>query len=515
MRSLFAVLAMPALLCAQATPAARNAAAAPSPAVATRPAPEKHAPGTPADDAVPLRPGTHRLAAYATIDGATLRLPYVLYLPEDFTPQSKLPVVVFLHGGGECGTDLDAIFLHGIPRELQRAERPHLRKNFPMIVVAPQCPPRGERWTDSRMPRYVHALLDSLLARLPHDSDRVSCTGLSMGGDGTWRAAFERPERFAAIAPISARAHRLEDVRALKDVHVLAYCGTDDGDRVSGSHAMAAALRRVGGDATTVEIPGGHAVWEPVYQDPRFYDWLISRRKSVPGAAAPTFADAAPLKPGFHKRSIFIELAGQKFDLACSVYIPAGYRPGAKLPTLLFLADDLQTGIERDGMVHYGPAAEVVRGELRDFGFVTLCPQLLPAITRWDNPAVLEALAKAVASAETTLPIDGKRLYVAGANLGARGATMLSQRSPGKYNSAIALLTHPRTALNDLRGEWIKSQRVMVVATTPFDEGRVQQITAFLEGAAPGSNYTVFSSQPGAQRPFASDKLYQWLLQQR
>lgn len=475
------------------------------------------APNTLADDPIPLLPGTHRLAAYITVNGATLRIPYVLFIPETFTPREKPPVILFLHGAGERGTDLDAIFIHGVQHEIGRADRPDLGRNFPFIVISPQCPPRGQRWDDSTMPRYVDALLDRILSQVPHDADRISCTGLSMGGQGAWRAVFFNPDRYAAIVPISASAWHVEEAgEKLKKVHTLAFCGTNDRDRVSGSHAMAEAIHNAGGDARCIELPGGHMIWGPVYQDPRLYEWLLMQRRSHPGATTPpAFSNSMPLRPGFHQRCIPIELGGQSFTLDCAVYLPADYRAGSKYPALLFLADDLQMGTDKDGMILHGPAAGIARGDLKaPRDFVILCPQLLPAIAKWSDPTVLAALEKSLAAAEQTLPIDPQRLYVAGANLGARGATMLSHRSPGKYLGEVAVLTNPRTALSDLRGDWMKKQPVMIVATTPLDDGRVQQINAFLAGAASGSNYTVLPATAGVlPDPFASSNIYQWLLQ--
>ena len=91
---------------------------------------------------------------------------------------------------GESGDDLSLVKTHGPPKIVET------RRDFPFIVVSPQCPRRG--WNADA----VNALLDEVLAKYRVDADRVYLTGLSMGGYGTWHLAAIHPERFAAIAPI-------------------------------------------------------------------------------------------------------------------------------------------------------------------------------------------------------------------------------------------------------------------------------------------------------------------------
>ena len=139
---------------------------------------------------MPQKPGTHRLACTVRVDGKPLKLPYVLFLPDGYKAKGpKTPVLLFLHGLGETGTDLDAIFYHGPNFELEKQGNTKFRKEFPMIVISPQCPPRGQRWDRGNMDQYINALLDQILPQLNVDLDRVYATGLSMGGLGTRRVA--------------------------------------------------------------------------------------------------------------------------------------------------------------------------------------------------------------------------------------------------------------------------------------------------------------------------------------
>src|SRR6185312_8308672 len=118
-------------------------------------------------------------------------LKYLIYQPADYDKQDKWPLLLFLHGAGERGDDLELVKKHGPPKLAAEG------KDFPFIVVSPQCP--KDRWWE---PIELVALLDDIGSKYKVDADRIYVTGLSMGGFGTWRLAFYAPDRFAAIAPI-------------------------------------------------------------------------------------------------------------------------------------------------------------------------------------------------------------------------------------------------------------------------------------------------------------------------
>src|SRR3954469_24984435 len=122
-----------------------------------------------------------------------VRLNYLLFLPEGYSNDSdkKWPLMLFLHGAGERGSDVNKVKVHGPPRIVEK------RKDFPFIVVSPQCP--ADSWWRTFE---LNALLDEIQSQYKVDPDRVYLTGLSMGGFGTWELATQYPQRFAAIAPI-------------------------------------------------------------------------------------------------------------------------------------------------------------------------------------------------------------------------------------------------------------------------------------------------------------------------
>lgn len=205
------------------------------------------------------------------------RLAYLFHLPQGPPPggEAGFPLVLFLHGAGERGADLELVKRQALPRVVERDG------GFPFAVAAPQCP-EGGAWY--RYPRTLAALLDHLLATWPLDPSRVYLTGNSMGGYGTWGLAARYPRRFAAIAPVCGGGLRTEGfpgkVKALRAVPVWAFHGAlDEVVRPEESVRLVDALRAAGGDARLSLYPDlGHDSWTRAYDDPALYAWLLSHR---------------------------------------------------------------------------------------------------------------------------------------------------------------------------------------------------------------------------------------------
>jgi predicted peptidase len=196
---------------------------------------------------------------------------YLLYLPRAYTADTsqRWPLLLFLHGSGERGDDLARVKAHGPPKRLDR------RDDFPFVVVSPQCP-EDQRWQADALA----ALLDDVTRRLRIDPDRVSVTGLSMGGRGTWDLAMSYPERFAAIVPVCGGALPDRACR-LKDVPVKAFHGAKDPVvPISESEAVVAAVKACGGSAELVVYPdAGHDSWTETYADESLWEWLLGQRR--------------------------------------------------------------------------------------------------------------------------------------------------------------------------------------------------------------------------------------------
>jgi predicted peptidase len=199
----------------------------------------------------------------------------LLYLPKDYgisKAESKLwPLILFLHGMGERGSNLELVKKHGIARIVD--EHP----NFPFIAVSPQCP--IDSWWGSQI-EVLKPLLDSILAEYAVDADRVYLTGLSMGGYGAWAMGIAHPEMFAAVVPVCGGGEP-EKVCALKNVPVWTFHGDADMVvKISESVQMVEALQACGGDVQFTVYPGvAHDSWTQTYSNPDLYTWLLSHAR--------------------------------------------------------------------------------------------------------------------------------------------------------------------------------------------------------------------------------------------
>jgi predicted peptidase len=198
---------------------------------------------------------------------------YLLYLPPGYTgqPDKKWPVVFFLHGAGERGSNLELVKVHGLPQEIQQG------RDFPFIVVAPQCP-LEQRW-EAQLEK-----LDKLYAEILADyrvrPERVYLTGLSMGGQGTWFWSLAHPQRFAAIAPVCGRSFP-DRAAEIKNLPVWVFHGAKDAVvPFEESSSMVEALQKSGSKVKfTVYPEAEHDSWGETYANPELYDWLLSHSR--------------------------------------------------------------------------------------------------------------------------------------------------------------------------------------------------------------------------------------------
>ncbi|AVH65005.1 phospholipase [Nostoc sp. 'Peltigera membranacea cyanobiont' 213] len=198
---------------------------------------------------------------------------YLLFLPDGLHPdgdrneiqQALLPTILFLHGAGQRGSDLDDVRKHGVAKVVEQ------QSDFPFIVISPQCP-RREYWNIERL----STLLDEVIASCAVDPDRVYLTGLSMGGYGTWHLAAAQPERFAAIAPICGGGNP-QAAGKLKNLPVWAFHGAKDNVvPLSESEIMVSALKVHDGNVKfTVYPEANHDSWTQTYNNPELYEWFL------------------------------------------------------------------------------------------------------------------------------------------------------------------------------------------------------------------------------------------------
>lgn len=223
---------------------------------------------------------------------------YRILYPVDFDKSKKYPLILFLHGSGERGNDNEAQLRNGVDF-FATAEN---RKNFPAIVIVPQCPAedywssvertldeKGNRkfnFSEELEPTPIMNLLIDLLEEYRVkpwiDLDRLYVGGLSMGGMGTFELLALKPDWFAASFPICGGGDPESAVKYAGKTSLWIFHGeVDDVIPVVRSIEMADAINKAGGDARLTIYPGvGHASWINAFKEPELLPWLFSKKKS-------------------------------------------------------------------------------------------------------------------------------------------------------------------------------------------------------------------------------------------
>lgn len=214
---------------------------------------------------------------------------YRLVEPEKVEEGKVYPLILFLHGVGERGTDNEQQLKHGARAIAEAAEK----LTEPVYLIAPQCPP--DRWwspvdetktflTAANEPNQATegllALVADFSAKKPVDSKRFYVTGLSMGGFGTWDILGRAPEKIAAAMPVCGGGDAALVAR-YKDVPIRIYHGDqDEVVPLAASQRMVAALKLVGNTPDFIIYPGvKHNSWTRTYKDLDSVRWLLSHRK--------------------------------------------------------------------------------------------------------------------------------------------------------------------------------------------------------------------------------------------
>ena len=199
----------------------------------------------------------------------TVKANYLVILPEGYQADKKYPLMLFLHGAGERGNDLELVKKHGPFEKVKELK-------LPFIIVAPQCP--ENKYWDTDMLNY---LLDELLVKYPVDPAQVYLTGLSMGGFGTWFWAMAHPERFAAIVPICGGGEPGLVKDKMKDLPIWAFHGAKDkAVPLQKSQEMVDAVNKIGGKVKfTVYPEAEHNSWTETYNNPELYQWMLSCKR--------------------------------------------------------------------------------------------------------------------------------------------------------------------------------------------------------------------------------------------
>ncbi|HEX2960713.1 MAG TPA: prolyl oligopeptidase family serine peptidase [Ignavibacteriales bacterium] len=193
---------------------------------------------------------------------------YLLYLPQDYgKDEKKWPLVLFLHGAGERGSDINIVKRHGPPKLVEQG------KDFPFILVSPQCP-EDQMWSIGTLDSLINEIQD----KYEIDPARLYVTGLSMGGYATWKMAETYPDRFAAIAPICGWGN-VSTVCSLKHLPIWTFHGKKDRSvPFDKTEELVNALKKCGGNVQfTVYPDAGHDSWTETYNNPKLYEWMLKQ----------------------------------------------------------------------------------------------------------------------------------------------------------------------------------------------------------------------------------------------
>jgi len=200
---------------------------------------------------------------------------YLVYQPPDYDPARRWPLLLFLHGAGERGDELERVAIHGPLRFIRETGT-----DLPFVIVAPQVP-EDRVWSV----QFLDAVLDEVLREHAIDEDRIYVTGISMGGFGTWQLALEFPHRFAAIVPICGGG-TFPGACGLRHLPIWAFHGARDTVvPVSHTEEFVERLRECSGRIRYTRYEdAGHDAWTRTYADPALYTWLLRHRRGHPGA---------------------------------------------------------------------------------------------------------------------------------------------------------------------------------------------------------------------------------------
>jgi predicted peptidase len=200
----------------------------------------------------------------------TQKINYLLYLPENYNKDTtvKWPVILFLHGGGERGTNLNKVMTTGPLRYAATG------KKLAFIILSPQI--RPEKYWDSEV---VVRLLNEIIKSYRTDTTRIYLTGLSIGGLGTWETAVNYPDRFAAIAPVSGWGDPKQLWKISKLPIWIFHGAKDPRVPVIASQVMADTLKRYGNVRLTIYPEGQHGNWTDTYNNEELYRWFLEHKR--------------------------------------------------------------------------------------------------------------------------------------------------------------------------------------------------------------------------------------------
>jgi len=199
---------------------------------------------------------------------------YLLYLPSEYSTQAKeYPLVIYLHGGSQKGTDLNKLKTYGLPYLVDKGT------DFDFIIASPQCPDNKYWSTDN----WFDSLYLDLKSKYRIDTSKVYLTGISMGGYGVFITAMDFPDKFAALIPLCGGCNDSDTTRIcnLSNIPIWAFHGTDD-DKIPfrETERIVDALEECDGKIKFTPIENeGHNIQYMYENNPDIYDWMLKQGK--------------------------------------------------------------------------------------------------------------------------------------------------------------------------------------------------------------------------------------------
>lgn len=213
-----------------------------------------------------------QIASQSFIDTNVDSLEYLIYYPKDYksTSAEKYPLLLFLHGGGQSGSDINKVRQHGIPNLIENG------KEFPFIVLAPQNPHLNKYWEEAP----VMALLEKVIKEENVDADRIYLTGYSRGAFGAWSLAMQYHHVFAAIFPVSGAVPASYAIW-MEKIPIWIFHGEDDPIiSIKESEGIVSKLKELGHEPRFTRYPNTkHNAWDSAYATTELYEWMLSQKK--------------------------------------------------------------------------------------------------------------------------------------------------------------------------------------------------------------------------------------------
>jgi predicted peptidase len=223
-------------------------------------------------------------------------LPYRILFPPKYSRAKSYPLILFLHGAGERGSDNEKQLTHGsklFSNEINRAK-------FPCIVIVPQCPsnsywasvkidrstsPIGLDFNYERDPTTPLSAAIELTKKIMQEESvkrsQVYIMGLSMGGMGTFEAVFRNPKLFAAAIPVCGGGDTLHYDKRIRKTEFWIFHGDKDAVvSVANSRKMVSRLKHLKARVKYTEYPNvNHNSWDNAFAEPDLLPWLFSNKR--------------------------------------------------------------------------------------------------------------------------------------------------------------------------------------------------------------------------------------------